>query len=183
MNTCNITSPPEIGDLILGSVDVSENDDVKDDAKNEKGEKELKEAQNMENESTIEKNNKTGGREKDEINDDHSNESHNESDKENCENKSNKKIKTDGSHSEDGLSQDTKSRKEHNAEVKRKATNDKASNTWITTMKKETKKARLALRSEQQPTTVERKRETQSNGSGKMTAMEVSDNFSAFGKS
>ena len=183
MSTCNITSPPEIGDLMLGSVDVSENDDVKDDPKNEKGEKELKEAQNMENESTIETNNKTGRRKKDEINDDHSNESHKESDKENCENKSNKKIKTDGSHSEDGLSQDPKSREKHNAEVKRKATNDKASNTWITTMKKETKKARLALRSEQQPTTVERKRETLSNGSGKLTAMEVSNHFSAFGKS
>ena len=56
-------------------------------------------------------------------------------------------------------------------EVKRKATTDKASNTWITTMKKETKKARLVIKAEP-----ERRRDSSSNN-GKPTATEVGCQF------
>ena len=88
---------------------------------------------------------------------------YNNENKENYDTKNSNKVRPNDCN----IDQEKKCEKEI-TEVKRKATNDKASNTWITTMKKETKKARLVIKSE-----AERKRNNSSSSSGKPTAMEV----------
>ena len=97
------------------------------------------------------------------YNNKHINENRKENNKENYDTKHSNRIRSNDCSKD----QDKKCENEI-SEVKRKATNDKASNTWITTMKKETKKARLVIKSE-----AERKRNDSSSSNGKPTAMEV----------
>ena len=181
---CNVSSQPQIKDVGLEPTEVSNKDDLKEDSK----ERRLQKDQTMNIETEIESietkkssedfvnenNNKNCFKNKSEnkkeknlrYNNDHVNENVNERNEENYDMKNSNKTRSNDC----SMDQDNKDEKEIN-EVKRKATNDKASNTWITTMKKETKKARLAIKSEP-----ERKR-NDSSSNGKPTAMEVGYHF------
>ena len=185
MAACNVSSQPEIKDLGLESAEVSEKEDLKDDSKEERIQKdktidieaaidniERKENNqdfvNENNNQNCFKNKIENNRENNiQYNKEDNNENANENNKENFDTKNSNKTRSNGC----SMDQEKKCEKEIN-EVKRKATNDKASNTWITTMKKETKKARLVIKSEP----AERKR-NDSSSNGKPTAMEVGHYF------
>ena len=184
MAACNASSQPQIKDLGLESTEVSEKEDLKDDSKEKRLQKDetidIEAAINIEtkknNQDFLNENNnqncfknKIDNNKENNIqyNKEHDNENLNENNKENYNTKNNNKIRSNDC----SMDPEKKCEKEIN-EVKRKATNDKASNTWITTMKKEPKKARLVIKSEP----AERKR-NDSSSNGKPTAMEVACYF------
>ena len=185
MAACNVPSEPEIKDLLLESAEVSGKGDLKDDSKEEKRVKRLEKDQKIEVESVIgkietkkscqdfvyENNNKN--RNKNENNKENKIQYNNDKNKENHqtydEPKTSNKMKSNDNPR--NINKTEKRDKDLSNEVKRKATTDKASNTWITTMKKETKKARLVIKADP-----ERRRDSSSNN-GKPTATEVGCHF------
>ena len=185
MAACNVPSEPEIKDLLLESAEVSGKGDLKDDSKEKNREKRLEKDQKIEVESVIgkietkkscqdfvnENNNKN--RNKNENNKENKIQYNNDKNKENHqtydEPKTSNKMKSNDNPR--NINKTEKRDKDLSNEVKRKATTDKASNTWITTMKKETKKARLVIKAEP-----ERRRDSSSNN-GKPTATEVGCQF------
>jgi len=176
MATCNVSSQPQIKDLGLESAEVSEKEDLKVDSKEKSAEKDETidieaaidniETKKNNQDFVNENNNQNCFKNKSENNKEKNIRYNNEHDQENYDTKNSNKVNKD---------QDKKCEKEI-TELRRRATNDKASNTWITTMKKETKKARLVIKSE-----TERKRnDSWNSSSGKPTAMEVGYHFNCW---
>ena len=165
MATCNVPSQPQIKDLGLESAEVSEKKDLKDDSKEKRVEKEeIIDIEAAIDNLETEENNQNFVNEDNDQNKSESNKENNigyNNEQNNKKANENNRIRSKNCN----MDREKKIEKE-TSEVKRKATNDKASNTWITTMKKETKKARLVIKSE-------RKRNDSSSSCGKPTAMEV----------